>query len=251
MANLAIVLVEPKYAENIGAAARSAMNMGISQLLVVKDTLPDREKMLKMATHNAAQLIENLALYPTLKEAVAPFAWVVGTTARIGRQRRTISSPRVVASELAPFLEHNRVALVFGREDRGLTNDELKFCNVLSTIPTVDFSSLNLAQAIGIHCYEAYTAVLEVCGRAGGSFAPKQAESHEMEAMYGHVEEMLKTIGFLRQEDHDYWMRTIRQFLGRVGLRSKEARIIRGFCRQFLWYAGQSDEDLETDKRAQ
>ena len=70
LANVAIVLVEPKYPENIGAAARSAMNMGISRLIVVRREEPDREKMLRMATHHAAALIENLALYRDLETAV-------------------------------------------------------------------------------------------------------------------------------------------------------------------------------------
>lgn len=235
--NVGIVLMEPKYPENIGAAARCAMNMGISQLIVVRDETPDGERMLKMATHKAAHLIENLKLYRNLAEALAPYSHVVGTTARQGRKRRIENSPRFMMDTILPLLRNNRVAVLFGPEHRGLTNDDLKYCQTTVTIPTADFSSLNLAQAVAIICYELYWGIM-YSGKVVPS-SPKLATSHELEGMYEHVEKLLNRIGFLRTNDASYWIRNIRQFLGRVGLRAKEARIIRGFCRQFMWYADQ------------
>jgi tRNA/rRNA methyltransferase len=238
LANVAVVLVEPKYPENIGAAARVAMNCGINRLIVVRQEAPDREKMLKMATHKAAELIERLELFDNLEAALADFAVVVGTTARQGRQRRPPNTPRVTMGKIVPLLAENRAALLFGPEHRGLTNDDLKFCRFTSTIPTADFASLNLAQAVGIHCYELYHELLY--GQAGvTAFAPKQATTFELEGMYGHMEEVLRKIEFLKNTNHDqddYWLNTIRKFLGRLGLQSREVKIIRGFCRQFLWY---------------
>jgi tRNA/rRNA methyltransferase len=238
--NIGIVLMEPKYPENIGAAARCAMNMGISRLIVVRDEAPDREKMLKMATHKAAHLIENLEHCRDLKEALAPFSYVVGTTARQGRKRRIENSPRIMLDAILPLLENNQVALLFGPENRGLTNDDLKYCQTTVTIPTADFSSLNLAQAVAILCYELYWGVA-YSGNIHHT-SPKLATTHELEGMYEHVEKLLNRIGFLRTDDSSYWIRNIRKFLGRVGLRAKEARIIRGFCRQFLWYEKQLKE---------
>jgi len=235
--NIAIVLMQPKYPENIGAAARCALNMGISRLLVVCNEAPDLEKMLKMATHKAAHLIENLKCLASLEDALAPFAHVVGTTARQGRKRGIENSPRFMLETIGPLLEHNQVALLFGPENRGLTNEDLKFCQTTVCIPTADFSSLNLAQAVAILCYELYWGVM-YSGKVMES-TPKLASSHELEGMYEHVEELLSRIGFLRTNDSSYWVRNIRKFLGRVGLRAKEARIIRGFCRQFLWYEDQ------------
>jgi len=238
LANVAVVLVEPKYPENIGAAARVAMNCGISRLLVVRQEEPDREKMLKMATHKAADLIDRLECYENLETALADFAVVVGTTARQGRQRRPPNTPRVTMGQVVPLLAENRTALMFGPEHRGLTNDDLKFCRFTSTIPTADFASLNLAQAVGIHCYELYHQLLY--SQSGATaFAPKQATTFELEGMYGHLEEVLRKIEFLKNTNHlqdDYWLNTIRKFLGRIGLQSREVKIIRGFCRQFLWY---------------
>jgi tRNA/rRNA methyltransferase len=235
--NIGIILMEPKYPENIGAAARCAVNMGISSLIVVRKETPDREKMLKMATHKAAHLIENLRFCKDLKDALEPFSFVVGTTARQGRKRKIDNSPRVMLDSVLPLLENNRVALLFGPEHRGLTNDDLKYCQATVTIPTADFSSLNLAQAVAILCYELYwgIAYLDKTHRA----VPKLATTYELEGMYEHVEKLLSRIGFLRTDDSSYWIRNIRNFLGRVGLQAKEARIIRGFCRQFLWYENQ------------
>jgi tRNA/rRNA methyltransferase len=234
--NVAIVLMQPKYPENIGAAARVAMNMGMSRLIVVRNEEPDREKMLKMATHEAASLIEELTLHDTLAQALAPFSYIVGTTARQGRKRRIENTPRQMVTNLLPLLQNNQTALLFGPEHRGLTNDDLKYCHLTVTIPTADFSSLNLAQAVAILCHELYYGALYQGKDIVSN--PKMASAHELEGMYAHVEDLLNTIGFLRTEDTTYWMRNIRRFLGRIGLRSKEARIIRGFCRQFLWHDG-------------
>lgn len=232
--NIAIVLMEPKYPENIGAAARCAMNMGISRLIIVRNEAPDQEKMLKMATHKAAHLIKQLERFNSLEDALAPFSHVVGTSAREGRKRLIENSPRYISESILPLLENNQVALLFGPEHRGLTNDDLKYCQTTVNIPTADFSSLNLAQAVAILCYELYWGVMH-SGRIIQS-SPKLASSYELEGMYEHVEELLNKIGFLRTNDNSYWIRNIRHFLGRVGLRAKEARIIRGFCRSFLWY---------------
>ncbi len=242
--NVAIVLMQPKYPENIGAAARCAANMGIPELRVVRCALPDREKMLKMATHKGARLIENLTPFTDLAEALAPFSHVVGTTARQGRKRPVENSPRHMLDTVLPLLANNRIALLFGPEDRGLTNEDLKYCQTKVTIPTADFSSLNLAQAVAILCYELYRSARYPGKRV--TAAPKLASSHELEGMYEHVERLLNRIGFLRTEDSSYWLRNIRNFLGRVGLCAKEARIIRGFCRQFLWY----DDQLQKDRAA-
>jgi len=239
LANVAIVLVEPKYPENIGAAARSAMNMGISRLIVIRSEAPDQEKMLRLATHHAAALIENLELFHNLENALEPFSVVIGTTARQGRQRRPPNTPRVMVDKLIPLLTNNQVAILFGPEDRGLTNDDLKFCQLTSNIPTADFTSLNLAQAVAIHCYELYHGLL--FNQADStSFSPKQATTRELEGMYNHLEELLREIAFLREErergEDDYWMNSIRKFFGRQNLQAKEAKMIRGFCKQFLHY---------------
>jgi tRNA/rRNA methyltransferase len=232
LSQLAIILVRPKYPGNIGATARIAWNMGVENLIVVGDQLPQREAMAQMATHNAAHLIDNLQIYSTLAEALAPFSIIVGTTARRGRQRIIEKSPREMVETILPQLENNRAALIFGPEDSGLTNEDLKHCQLISAIPTADFSSLNLAQAVAIHCYEFYYGVVH--SQKDMLPAPKLASSFELESMYAFLEKSLTRIEFMGEKSHTYWMNNIRQFFAQTKLSSKDTNIIRRVCRKFL-----------------
>ncbi len=242
----AIILVGPRYPENIGASARIACNFGISRLIVVTDQEPDQERMLKMATHKAAHLIHGLTIFRSTAEAVAPFHFVVGTTARQGRQRPREQAPRQVMEEVAAVAAGSRIALMFGPENTGLTNQDLDFCQFTSTIPTVNFSSLNLAQAVAIHGYELHLALQRP--RFHATPEAEYANSFDLEGMYEHIEQVLARVTFLHDTNRTYWMRNIRQFLGRVRLRKKEASMIRGICRKFLWHSGEEGKEGENGK---
>lgn len=242
--NIAIILLHPKYPENIGSAARAAWNMGITRLIVVADEYPDHKRMVKLATHNAAHLLNSMEFHENLAEALKPFSQVIGTTARRGRQRIPAKSPRKIMKEILPLLPENQVAFLFGPEDSGLSNEALNLCQQASAIPTADFSSLNLAQAVGIHCYEIHHGVVH--GQKPATPAPKIASSHELENMYQQLEETLSRIDFLQEKSHSYYMRNIRQFLGKMQMKSREANIIRRICQQFVAHAstpGGSNDD--------
>jgi len=230
----AIILVRPKYPENIGAAARIAHNFGIHKLIVVSEQAYEKERMLKMATHKAAHLVNEMEVYPTTAEATHPFQFIMATTARQGRQRPQEMSPRQVMKEFAPLTAKNNTAIMFGPESTGLTNEDIDLCQFTSTIPTAGFSSLNLAQAVAIHCYELYTAKPETCIPA--PHPQEYANSFDLEGMYQHIEEALEQVTFLQDTNRVYWMRNIRQFLSRIKLKKKEASMIRGICRKFLWH---------------
>jgi tRNA/rRNA methyltransferase len=230
--HIAIVLVRPKLAENIGAAARIAWNMGINRLILVTDHPPERENMAKMATNNAVHLLDSMIIHSRLDEALAGFTTVVGTTARRGRLRFVETTPRKMATEIIPMLVDNDVALLFGPEDTGLTNDDLKFCQMASAIPTADFSSINLAQAVAIHCYELYHEI--ITSSRIETHIPQLATNHELESMYFFVENSLQTIDFIDNVNQLYWMANIRRLLGRLKLTSKDTNIIRGICKKFL-----------------
>jgi tRNA/rRNA methyltransferase len=156
--NFCVILHEPRYPENIGAVARCCRNMGIPQLIAVRPCRLNLEKMLKMATHEAADLIETMSLFDDLEDALAPFQHVVGTTARTGRQRLPTHSPWNIAKKLINLGTKNRIALLFGSEKCGLTNSQLRLCQSLVNIPTTTFSSINLAQSVMILCYELFIA---------------------------------------------------------------------------------------------
>lgn len=230
--NVAIVLKGPKFPGNVGSAARCAKNMGVGKLIVVGNNDLDDEAVRQMATHESKDIVESIRHFDTLGEALADFSWVVGTTARQGTGRGPVVSPRAMAESLVGLSRENRIALLFGPEDTGLTNDDLGFCQTIVTIPTVGFKSLNLSHAVMIVCYELLVARMD----DEVKFAPKLASSRELEGMYMQLKETLTAIGFLNPENPDYWMMHIRRLLARTTLQAREVKIIRGICRQIEWY---------------
>jgi tRNA/rRNA methyltransferase len=238
-ANITIVLQRPRYPENIGAAARAVSNMGIGRLWVADPENYDLAQINKLATHAAAAVVDKIRIFPDLKTALAKFNYVVGTTARLGGQRPVLNSPEVMAEKLAPLSLENQVAVVFGPEDRGLTNADLRLCHQLVHIPTAEFSSINLAQSVMILSYEIFKASL----KEADAFAPRLANRHELDGMYDQVKDILVRINYINPENPDYWMNKIRRFLNRLQLRAREVSIVRGICRQIDWYAGKNYRD--------
>ncbi|MCI5133299.1 MAG: tRNA methyltransferase, partial [Candidatus Electrothrix sp. EH2] len=120
---------------------------------------------------------------------------------------------------------------------------DLDLCQFTSTIPTADFSSLNLAQAVAIHCYELSMAIQRPDAPLEAEGESLYANSYDLEGMYEHIEEALSRITFIRHTNRTYWMRNIRQFLSRTKIKKKEASLIRGVCRKFLWHSGQKEKE--------
>lgn len=231
--SITIVLNKPKYPGNVGAVARCARNMGIEKIFVVGNRDLLVEEMKQMSTHFAAGIVDRIQHFDRLDEALANFQYIVGTTSRRGSGRGPVVSPREMAELLVEVSQHNGVALLFGPEDTGLSNDDLRFCHLLVTIPTSKrMKSVNLSQAVMILCYEIFAA------HAGPleEFTPRMASSEEIEGMYVQMKTVLMKIGFLHPQNPDHWMMHIRRFLGRTKLFSKEVKIIRGICRQLEWY---------------
>lgn len=241
--NLTVVLHKPRSPENIGAAARAMCNMGIRDLIVVDPHNCDLTRILKMATHAAVEVVEQMGVFDKLSEALAPYHFIVGTTARLGRQRQVLASPALLAVELIPISQNNRIALLFGPEDRGLSNADLRLCHRLVNISTSSFTSINLAQAVMILCYAMHTAGAAV----ENGFIPRLAARHELDGMYAQVKEILIRIDYIKPDNPDYWMNSIRHFFTRLGLQAREVSVIRGICRQIDWYGRKSYEDGKKD----
>lgn len=234
--NISIVLYRPKYAGNIGSVARAAKNMGITGIVVVGAKEFNREEMEQRSTHLAADVLDRIVYEQSIEEALGGFNYVVGTTARLGRARGPFVSPRAAAQKIAGLSQNNKIALLFGPEDTGLANEQLRLCHSVVTIPTSrDFTSLNLSQAVMILCYEIFVASPSAAGAA--EVSPKLALSSETEGMYRQIKDLLSEIGFLNPENPEYWMLDLRRFFARSGLLSREVKIIRGICRQMEWYA--------------
>jgi len=244
--NLSIVMVRPRYSENIGSASRAMCNMGIKHLVVVSPENYDLEKVRRLATHAASVVVEKIEIFEDLKTALSPFNYVIGTTARLGGERLGISSPSEIAGKLIEISHKNKVAILFGPEDRGLLNEDIRLCHELVNIPASDFSSLNVAQAVLIMCYEIFLAGTEEKVK----FAPRLASRFELDGMYDNVKDILVRINYINPENPDYWMNKVRHFFTRMELRAGEVSIIRGICRQIDWYGKKSYKDgLAADKK--
>ena len=233
--NIAIILVESQIPENIGAVARSMNNMGLRRLILVSPKNCDLSRVVKMATGSSIDIIEEMEIYDDLMKAIGPLQYVVGTTARIGAQRPALTTPRKLATDLVSISRNNLVGILFGPEDRGLSNEHLRYCHTIAAIPAAEFSSLNLAQAVMIFCYEIFLAAKETPLEP----TPRLANKFELEGMYEHLKDVLMKIGFIDRQNPEHWMLNIRRFLSRMPLRAREVRIIRGICRQIDWYMEQ------------
>jgi len=236
---ITVVLKNPRYPENIGSVARAMRNMGLGRLALVAPENFDLNRVSKLATHEAADVVDRIAHFDDIHDALADMQYVVGTTARLGRQRPVVQSISSVADRVTAISRHNRVALLFGPEDRGLTNADLQLCHILANIPTADFSSLNLAQAVMIMCYEL------LCTRKDKhpKPVPRLATRHELDGMYATLKDILVRIDYISRDNPDYWMNKIRRFGNRMQLRAGEVSVIRGICRQINWYAGKCYRD--------
>ena len=241
--SIKIVLINPQIPENIGSTARAMHNMGVSNLILVNPKNCDLTRVLKTATGTSIDLIEQMEVFDNLMDAIGGCSYIVGTTARTGNHRPAITDPRRLAHDLVDLTENNQVAILFGPEDKGLSNEHLKFCDTIVTIPTASFSSLNLAQAVMLLCYELFLA-----GRDHEiKSIPRLADRFELEGMYAHLKDVLLKIGFIQPQNPEHWMLNIRRFLSRLTLRAREVRIIRGICRQIDWYTDQL-ESLKEEK---
>lgn len=237
--HISIVLAEPQIPENIGSVARSMYNMGITHLVLVNPKNHDVSRMRITATGPSARVIERMEVHDALRTALGPFQYVIGTTARIGNQRPALTDPNRLAQDLIAISQENRVAILFGPEDRGLSNDQLRHCHTIATIPTAKFSSLNLAQAVMIICYEIFLAGKDTIIKP----LPRLANKFELEGMYEHLKDVLTHIGFLDLQNPEHWMLNIRRLCSRFPLNAKEVRTIRGICRQIDWYSAQQDKN--------
>jgi tRNA/rRNA methyltransferase len=227
----AFVLVRPQSPGNVGAAARALKNMGFAGLRLVAPENYDLGQATRMAVH-AGDVLSAALIYPDLSAALADCSLVVGTTARGGPYRSEAETPREVAPQLVALSAANRIGIVFGPEDFGLTNQDLKLCHRLITIPTAtEYASLNLAQAVMVVAYELrMTAAPEP--QAGEQFAA----AGDVEAMLGRLEQGLIAIGFIPDENPDHIMFALRALLGRGGLRPRELDILNGLAHQIQWF---------------
>lgn len=224
---LAVVLVSPKTAGNVGAAARAMLNMGASDLRIVAprcDILDSQA--LAMAVH-ADTLLRQAKMFGTLREALADRDLSVGTSAR---QRGELPPPQHPALVRPLVRAAEAPALVFGPEETGLINSDLEQCQLTVRIPTGDYASLNLAQAVLLVCYEFLQGQDEVTG-----YTRKTASREEMEGLYAHLLDTMHLTGYTDAVRARHTLRLWRTMLDRAQMSSAESRLFRGLLRQVRW----------------
>jgi TrmH family RNA methyltransferase len=225
---LRLVLVAPQDIVNIGSAVRIAKNFGLDQVRLVQPEIFDPWRIEGIA-HNTGDLIERITLHDTLTDAVSDCVWTMALTARERAAKRTVYRPGPAAAQLVAQAERGPVAIVVGREDKGLTNQELDSCSALVTIPTNPaYRSLNLAQAVAIISYETMLA-------RGGERRPikpprKAAEPASMELLerlFGDWQRALGAIDFFKTRQTQHVMRSWREIVHRAELDAREASLVR------------------------
>jgi TrmH family RNA methyltransferase len=231
-----VVLVEPQYGGNVGAAARAMKNLGFSRLVLVRPAVDPRARDARTMAVDAADVLAAAEVVEQLDQALHGAAVAVGTSRRAGKHRR----PHWPLDELAPTLvehgERGDLALVFGREDHGLTDAALDRCTHLVYLPAADaYPSFNLAQAVLLVLWEIDRAARR---RTAAAADTEQLATHEeRESLYAHLEQALTAIGVLSRDTVEPIMRRLRRLFGRAAMTVEEARLLRGVARQTLWAA--------------
>ncbi|HTG81783.1 MAG TPA: RNA methyltransferase [Geobacteraceae bacterium] len=228
---IAVVLVEPQNPGNIGMVCRAMMNTGLDELRLVNPCQYLHPEAHKFAV-SAKDLLGRARVFSSLREALADTHHSVATTRRLGKYRREIFTPPEIVQKVLPDLGVHRVALVFGREDNGLTTEEVSLCRWHATIPTAgEYGSLNLSQAVLIFCYEFF--------KAGGMVLPARerevAGVEEFEELMDHMEKSLLRIGYLNPQNPAHIMRSFRRLLARAEPDSREVALLRGMMSQIDW----------------
>lgn len=228
------VLVEPKEAGNIGAAARAIKNMGFTNLRLVRPRAAINEEAGWFAC-NARDVLDAAAVFESVSEAVRDMTLVIGTTRRMGKRRGLVYPVEQGCRKAHESASGNKTAILFGRESRGLLNDEVEQCGFLVTIPSSRLQpSLNLSHAVLLVAYELSKAEHAAAGNTPRESAPLVPQG-EMQHLFERVTGVLRMLEYIPRGDRDLEekiMLNLRHFIGRAGLTRWELNMLQGICSQ-------------------
>ena len=230
LAKIKIVLIETSHPGNIGAVARAMKNMGLSQLVLVNPKEYPSQVASARAS-SAADVLNKAQVFPTLEEAVAGCQVVVGASARL----RKVSWPQMDVRETAAMAmqitdaQDGQIAILFGREDSGLSNLEMDKCHYLAHIPSnPHYSSLNIAAAVQVFAYEFLMAANLKNEAELKGYKHDLATAEQLEGFYQHLQQGLIDIAFLETAKNTRFMRRMRRLFNRTQLDVRELDILRG-----------------------
>ena len=231
---ISVVLVEPQGPLNIGSISRAMMNFGFSHLTLVNPQCDHLSNdALRMAVKTQS-ILENAKIVSTLEAALEGVNVSFGTTRRFGKYRNLFFAPDEAAEKIQATSDEARVALVMGREDKGLKTDELDLCQYFITLPTDEtYPSMNLAQATSLCLYEMRKAILG--GKPQGIDERVPASSESLERMLRHMRQSLLDIEYLDASNPDHILRTYRRIFGQGSLTEREVNILQGLWSRIDW----------------
>jgi TrmH family RNA methyltransferase len=224
--NISFILIEPKEPGNIGSSARAMKNMGFMKLELVKPVAFMTDEAKWMSCH-AVDVLEHATVYSSFKAAIKDKNMIIGTTRRIGKQRGPILPLTACVNKIIAAAKKNNIAILFGREDRGLFNKEIEKCGFLMTIPANPlFPSLNLAQSVLLVAYE-------LSRRTYKKAAPELVHHEKLEVLYKHINTTLRILEYIPRGNRDLEkkiMNNIKHLFGRSGLTEWECNMLHGLC---------------------
>lgn len=250
-----IVLVGTSHPGNIGSAARAMKTMLLDELVLVAPQEAPNAQATAMAA-GADDVLYRAQTVATLAEGIADCQWVVGATARPRGMTIAEDDPREGIAEVVEQAQQgHKIALVFGRERTGLTNSEVDHCNRLIRIPSnPDYSSLNLAQAVQVLCYELRMQQLALAGDAQDNALEKERHSDHLPAsqaqlasLYDHWYEVFIDKGFLNDQNATRLMRLVRVMMTRSQPTLQEVNVLRGMLSSIVPYRGANLQALAVD----
>jgi TrmH family RNA methyltransferase len=225
--NIRIVLCQTSHPGNIGSTARAMKTMGLNRLYLVRPKhFPDGEA--KSLAVNAADVLDTAVVTETLEQAIADCHFVIGVSGKERSLSQQVMTVREAAAEVGKIASDQQVALVFGTEMSGLSNAEADCCHLLATIPAnPEYTSLNLAQAVQIMCYELRMMI------TGGNLHYQEkpvelATQEDLERFYAHMQEVLEHIGYINPRAPKKLFERLRRLYARTRLEKEEVNLLRG-----------------------
>ncbi len=241
--NIRIVLVEPIFGGNIGSVCRAMNNNDITDLAIVNPRPTTDWDDARKLSCNAKDQLEARKEFATLEEAIAGCTVVAGTSARTGFYRDNACSPREFGQIGLESAKDHKIALVFGREDKGLTNEELALCTHIIQIPSSEhYTSLNLSHAVMVCCYELFCA--------SETFQPAEekadeADSEFRERMFALWREMMIKTEFTHDQKLEHMMMGLRRIFSRGKLTVPDVKILMGLAKQSIWVSEQWQKTIK------
>lgn len=220
--NLHFILVEPESPGNLGSVARALKTTGFEKLILINPCQTDHDEVKWMA-HRSMDVINKAQVFQSLPEAIKDMRFTVATTMRKRHFHFPFFSPEETAERLLSAAVEHPVAIVFGRESSGLTNEEVLQCQLHSTIPTATQNpALNLSQAVMIYAYTFFVHL----NQAAKSYRYELASQHELEKFYEHLMSALALVNFVPRDGIDNFVTRFRRLIGRTMAEQRDVRLL-------------------------